>query len=40
MPDGSTSILVQGRERVNILQLVEEGSVPQRGGRDGLGTCA
>ncbi len=25
MPDGSTSILVQGRERVKILQIVEEG---------------
>ncbi|MCB0234194.1 MAG: LON peptidase substrate-binding domain-containing protein, partial [Anaerolineae bacterium] len=25
MPDGSTSILVQGRERVKILQLVDEG---------------
>ncbi|MEZ4769054.1 MAG: LON peptidase substrate-binding domain-containing protein [Caldilineales bacterium] len=25
MPDGSTSILVQGRQRVRILQMVEEG---------------
>ena len=26
MPDGSTSILVQGRERVKVVQMVEEGS--------------